>query len=163
MAKEFSFDIVSKADVQEVRNAMDQVRREVANRYDFKGTKVSAEFVNDEISLTADDEFRMKQLQDIVVSKMVKRGIDSRQLDYGKLEPGSGVSVKQKATLKQGIPQDLAKQMIQRIKDEKLNVKTQFQGDAVRVTGKDKDELQKTMAFVKGLKLELPVKFENYR
>ena len=163
MAKEYSFDIVSKADVQEVRNAMDQVRREVANRYDFKGTKVSAEFENDVISLIADDEFRMKQLQDIVVSKMIKRGIDSRQLEYGKLEPGSGISVKQKATLKQGIPQEQGKQIIQRIKDEKLSVKTQFQGDAVRVTGKDKDELQKTMAFVKGLKLEVPVQFENYR
>ena len=163
MAKEYSFDIVSKADEQEVRNAMDQVRREVANRYDFKGTKVSAEFENGEISLVADDEFRMKQLQDIVVSKMVKRGIDSRQLDYGKLEPGSGISVKQKATLKQGIPQDQAKPMIKKIKDEKLNVKAQIQGDAVRITGKDKDELQKTMAFVKGLKLEVPVQFENYR
>ena len=163
MAKEFSFDIVSKADMMEVRNAIDQVRREVANRYDFKGTKVAAEFENDVITLTADDEFRMDQLKDIVISKMVKRGVDSRQLDYGKLEPGSGVSVRQKVTMKQGIEQEHARPMIKQIKDEGLKVKAQFQGDAIRITGKDKDELQKTMAFVKGLKLPMPVKFENYR
>jgi len=163
MAKEFSFDIVSKADMMEVRNAIDQVRREVANRFDFKGTKVAVEFENDEINLTADDEFRMNQLKDILIGKMVKRGIDPRQLDYGKLEPGSGVSVRQKVTMKQGIEQDHARPMIKQIKDKGLKVKAQIQGDAVRVTGKDKDELQKTMEFVKSLKLPMPVKFENYR
>ena len=111
----------------------------------------------------ADDEFRMDQLKDIMVGKMVKRGIDSRQLEYGKLEPGSGVSVRQKVTLKQGISQEIAKPMIKQIKDAKLKVKTQIQGETVRVAAKDKDELQKVMTFVKGLKLEIPVQFENYR
>lgn len=163
MAKEFSFDIVSKADMMEVKNAVDQVRREVSQRYDFKGTKVAVEFENDELKLTADDEFRMDQLKDIVISKMIKRGIDSRQLDYSKLEPGAGISVWQKVTFKQGIDQDQAKPMIKQIKDKKLKVQARIQGDTVRVTGKDKDELQKTMDFVKSLKLSVPVQFENYR
>lgn len=162
-AKEFSFDIVSSADMMEVKNAVDQAKRELANRYDFKGTKAAIEFEKDEIGLVADDEFRMGQLMDILTSKMIKRGIELRQLDFGKLEPGSGVSVRQKVTLKQGIKQEDAKPLIKQIKDKGLKVQAQIQGDAVRVSGKDKDELQKVMAFVKSLDLPMPVKFENYR
>lgn len=161
--KEFSFDIVSNADVMEVRNAIDQAQREVLHRYDFKGTKAEIVFEKDDITLIADDEFRMGQLKDIVESKMIKRGIDLRQLDYGKLEPGSGVSVRQKVGLKQGISQEVAKPLVKQIKDKGLKVQAQIQGDAVRVTGKDKDELQKVIAFVKSLDLPVPVRFENYR
>lgn len=163
MAKEFSFDIVSKADMMEVKNGVDQAKRELQNRYDFKGTMASIAFENEEIDLVADDEFRMGQLKDIVTSKLMKRGIDLRQLDEGKIEAGTGVSVKQKIGIKQGIPQDQAKPLAKQIKDAKLKVQAQVQGEAVRVSGKSKDDLQKAMAFVKGLKLELPVKFENYR
>jgi uncharacterized protein YajQ (UPF0234 family) len=162
-AKEFSFDIVSRADMMEVRNAVDQAKRELANRYDFKGTKAEIQFEKDEITLVADDEFRMGQLTDILTSKMVKRGIELRQLDFGKLEPGSGVSVRQKVTMKQGIAQEHAKPLIKQIKDKGLKVQAQIQGDTVRVTGKDKDELQKAIAFVKSLDLPVPVRFENYR
>ncbi len=162
-AKEFSFDIVSSADMMEVRNGVDQAKRELANRYDFKGSKAAIEFEKDEITLIADDEFRMGQLTDILTSKMIKRGIELRQLDFGKMEPGTGVSVKQKVTMKQGIAQEHAKPLIKQIKDKGLKVQAQIQGDAVRVTGKDKDELQKVMAFVKSLELPMPIKFENYR
>ena len=162
-AKEFSFDIVSKADMMEVRNAIDQAQREIQHRYDFKGTKVEIQFEKDDITLVADDDFRLGQLKDIFESKMIKRGIDLRQLDYGKMEPGSGISVRQAVKLKQGISQDHAKPLIKQIKDKGLKVQAQIQGDAVRVTGKDKDELQKAIAFVKALEFAVPLTFENYR
>lgn len=162
-SKEFSFDIVSSADMMEVKNAVDQARRELANRYDFKGSKAEIQFEKDDITLVADDEFKLSQLTDILTSKMIKRGIELRQLDFGTVEPGSGVSVRQKVTLKQGIKQEHAKPMIKQIKDKGLKVQAQIQGDAVRVSGKDKDELQKVMAFVKSLDLPMPVRFENYR
>lgn len=161
--KEFSFDIVSKADMMEVKNAVDQAKKEVANRYDFKGSKVEIEFEKEDITLHADDEFRLNQVTDILNSKMIKRGIELRQLDYGKVEQGSGISVRQKVTMKQGIAQEHAKPLIKQIKDKGLKVQAQIQGDAVRVSGKDKDELQKAMAFVKSLSLPVPVRFENYR
>lgn len=161
--KEFSFDIVSKADMMEVKNAVDQAKKEVANRYDFKGTKVEIQHEKDDITLIADDEFRLGQLTDILNGKMIKRGIELRQLDYGKIEQGSGISVRQKVTMKQGISQDHAKPLIKQIKDKGLKVQAQIQGDTVRVTGKDKDELQKAIAFVKSLQLPIPVRFENYR
>lgn len=162
-AKEFSFDIVSKADMMEVRNAIDQAQRELAHRYDFKGTSAEIVFEKEDITLVGDDEFRLGQLKDIFESKMIKRGIDLRQLDYGKVEPGSGISVRQKVKLKQGITQDQAKPLVKQIKDKGFKAQAQIQGDAVRVSGKDKDELQKVMAFVKGLDLPVPVNFENYR
>jgi len=162
-AKEFSFDIVSKADMMEVKNAVDQAQRELEHRYDFKGTMAEIKHEKDDITLIADDEFRMGQLKDIFESKMIKRGIELRQLDYGKLEPGSGISVRQKVTLKQGISQDHAKPLIKQIKDKGLKVQAQIQGDAIRVTGKDKDELQKVIHFVKGLDLPMPIRFDNYR
>lgn len=161
--KDFSFDIVSKPDMQEVRNAVDQAQRELANRYDFKGSKTEIHFEKDDLTLVADDEFRMDQLKDILISKFVKRGVDMRFLDYGKIEHGSGLTIRQKVMLKTGIPQDQAKPLIKQIKDKGLKVQAQIQGDAVRVTGKDKDELQKVIAFVKGLDLPIPVLFENYR
>ena len=162
-AKEFSFDIVSKVDLQEVRNAVDQAQRELANRYDFKGTKAEIQLDKDQLTLIADDEFRMGQLKDIVESKLIKRGVDIRQIEYGKPEPGSGLTIRQKVTFRQGISQDVAKPLVKQIKDKGLKVQAQIQGEAVRVSGKDKDDLQKAIAFVKGLSLEIPVTFENYR
>jgi hypothetical protein len=162
-SKDFSFDIVSKADPMEVKNAVDQAQREIAHRYDFKGTMAEIRLEKDDITLVADDEFRMGQLKDVLISKMVKRGIDLRQLDYGKVEHGTGISIRQKVLLVQGITQDQARPLIKQIKDKGFKVQAQIQGDAVRVLGKDKDELQKAMAFVKSLELPVPVSFENYR
>lgn len=161
---EFSFDIVSRADKQEVKNALDQAQRDLANRYDLKGTKCEIVTEKDETTLIADDEFRMDQLKEIVFSKLIKRGIDGRQIEWGDLEPGAGISVKSKLNLKVGIAQDKAKALTKQIRDNKaLKVNSQIQGDEVRVASKDKDELQKTMKFVKGLDLDYPVEFVNMR
>jgi uncharacterized protein YajQ (UPF0234 family) len=160
---EFSFDIVSRADKMEVKNAIDQAEKDLANRYDLKGTKCEIVAEKDDITLIADDEFRMDQLKDIVFSKMIKRGIDARQLEWGDLEPGAGISVKCKLTLKQGIAQDKAKPLMKQIRDKGLKVQAQIQGDEVRVTSKSKDDLQKTIAFVKSLDLDFPVDFVNMR
>jgi len=162
-AKDFSFDIVSKVDQMEVRNAVDQAQKELANRYDFRGSKAEIRFEKDDITLVADDEFRMEQLKDILVTKLLKRGIDIRQIDYGKAEAGTGLTIRQKVEFKQGIKQDLAKSIIKQIKDKGLKVQAQIQGEELRVTGKDKDELQKAIALVKGMDLTVPVKFVNYR
>lgn len=162
-APDFSFDIVSRADKMEVKNAMDQAHRELANRYDFKGSKCEIIEEKDDITLVADDEFKMDQLKDIVVSKMLKRGIDIRQLDWGKIEPGAGISIRQKLLLKTGIAQDQAKPLIKQIKDKGLKVQAQIQGDEIRVSSKSKDDLQKAIQFVKGLNLEFPVDFVNFR
>ena len=162
-AVDFSFDIVSKADLMEVKNAVDQAEKELSNRYDMKGTKAEIIHEKEDITLVADDEFRMDQLKDIVFSKMLKRGIDARQIEWGKLEPGAGISVRCKMTLKQGIAQDKAKALVKQIRDKGMKVQPQIQGDEVRVSSKSKDDLQKAMAFVKGLDLEYPVNFVNFR
>jgi len=162
-AVDFSFDIVSKADLMEVKNAMGQAEKDLANRYDLKGTKCEIVAEKDEYSLIADDEFRMDQLKDIVFSKLIKRGIDARSIEWGKIEPGAGISVKCKLTLKQGIAQEKAKPLIKQIKDKGLKVQAQIQGDEIRVSAKSKDDLQKTIQFVKSLDLEFQVDFVNMR
>ena len=163
-ATEYSFDIVSRADKQEVKNALDQAERDLANRYDLKGSKCEIVTEKEETTLIADDEFKMDQLKEILFSKLIKRGIDGRQIEWGDLEPGAGISVKCKLKLKTGIDQDKAKLLTKQIRDNKaLKVQSQIQGDEIRVTSKDKDELQKTMKFVKGLDLDFPVEFVNMR
>lgn len=161
--KEFSFDIVSKPDMQEVRNAVDQAQRELANRYDFKGSKCEITFEKDNFSILADDDFRLQQIKDILLSKFVKRDVDVRFIEYGTPEHASGMSLRVKVTIKEGMTQDHSKPLVKQIKDKGLKVQAQIQGDAVRVTSKDKDELQKVIVFVKGLDLAIPVTFTNYR
>ena len=161
--KEFSFDIVSRVDQQEVRNAVDQAQKELFNRYDFRGSKSEIQFEKDQLTLIADDDFKMKQLKDIVESKLIKRGIDLRQIDYGKAEAATGLTIRQKVDFKTGFKQDDAKAIIKQIKEKGLKVQSQIQGEELRVTAKDKDELQKTITFVKSLKLPVPVSFVNYR
>lgn len=163
MAADFSFDIVSEVDKMEVKNAFNQAEKELQNRYDFKGTKAAMELADDAIDLTADDEFRMGQLYDIVFSKLIKRGIDAKMIETGKIEVAGGMTVKQKVTFKQGIPTDQAKALVKQIKESKIKVNVQIQGEEVRVSGKSKDDLQKTMQFVKGLELPYAVNFTNYR
>lgn len=161
--KDFSFDIVSRVDAQEVKNAVDQAQKELDNRYDFRGSKCEIRFEKEEITLVADDEFKMDQLKDILVSKLLKRGIDMRQIGYGKAEAGTGLTIRQKVEFKKGIAQDEAKKIVKAIKDKGIKVNAQIQGDELRVTGKDKDDLQKAIAFVKTLDLTVPVNFVNYR
>lgn len=149
--------------MMEVKNAVDQAQKELANRYDLKGTKAEIQHEKEDITLIADDEFRMDQLKDIVFSKMMKRGIDPRQMEWGKLEPGAGISVKCKLILKVGIPQEKAKALTKQIRDKGLKVQAQIQGEEVRVSSKSKDDLQKTIQFVKSLDLDYPVDFVNMR
>ncbi|CAN5592577.1 YajQ family cyclic di-GMP-binding protein [soil metagenome] len=160
---EFSFDIVSRADGMEIKNALNQADKDLASRYDLKGTKCEIVREKEDVHLVADDEFRMDQLKEIVVSKLMKRGIDFRQIDWGKVEPGAGISVRCDLKFKTGIEQSKAKALAKQIKDNGLKVQTQIQGEEVRVTSKSKDDLQKAMAFVKGLDLDYPVDFVNMR
>lgn len=162
-AVDFSFDIVSRVDDMEVKNAIGQAEKDLSNRYDLKGTKCEIIHEKDDITLIADDEFRMDQLKDIVFSKLIKRGIDARSIEWGKLEPGAGISVKLKLTFKTGIAQDKAKPLIKQIRDKGLKVNAQIQGEEIRVTSKSKDDLQKAIQFVKGLELDFPVDFVNFR
>jgi len=163
-SKDFSFDVVSKVDQQEVRNGVDQAQKELGNRYDFRGSKCEIQFEKDQLTLIADDEFKMEQLKDILITKLLKRGIDLRQIHYAKAEHGSGMTIRQKVEFKQGIEQDVAKSIIKQMKENKaLKVQAQIQCDELRVSGKDKDDLQKAIAFIKGLELPVPVNFTNYR
>lgn len=163
VAKESSFDIVSRVDWQEVKNAIDQAKRELANRYDFKGSASEINLTADSVELVADDEFKLGQLRDIVDGKLVKRSIDLRHVEYGKVTPGAKMTVEQKLSFKKGISQDLGKTISKAIRDSKLKVTSQLQGDELRVNGKDKDDLQKVIALVKGMDLPVPVEFVNYR
>jgi uncharacterized protein YajQ (UPF0234 family) len=160
---DFSFDIVSRADMMEVKNAIDQAQKELANRYDFKGGKSEIRHEKDDITLIADDEFKMDQLKDIVFSKMLKRGIDARQIEWGKPEPATGLTIKMKLILKTGIEMEKAKALTKQIRDKGLKVQAQIQGEEVRVSSKSKDDLQKAITFVKSLELPYPVNFVNFR
>lgn len=160
---QFSFDIVSRVDQQEVRNAVDQAQKELMNRWDLKGTHSEIEFEKDQITLTGGDEMKLGMVRDILFSKLIKRGIDARQVDYGKEEPATGMSLRQKVNFKQGIEQETGKQISKSIRDSGIKVNAQIQGDELRVSGKSKDDLQKAMALVKGMDLPVPVEFTNYR
>jgi uncharacterized protein YajQ (UPF0234 family) len=162
-AQEHSFDIVSTVDLHEVKNAYNQAVKELENRYDFRGSVAKIEFDGKEMNLTAEDEFRLDQVRDIVFSKLVRRGVEAKMTEYGRPEPGSGMSVRQRVTFKQGLSQDHAKALVKQIKDTGLKVNAQIQGDQVRVSGKSKDDLQKVIQFVKGLDLPYSVDFTNYR
>ncbi|MBN8689470.1 MAG: YajQ family cyclic di-GMP-binding protein [Armatimonadetes bacterium] len=162
-ASSFSFDIVSKVDQQEVRNAVDQAQKELMNRWDLKNTNTEILFEKDQITLVGGDEGKLSQVRDILFSKLIKRGIDSRQIEYGKEEPASGMSVRQKVEFKNGIEQEVAKNITKALRDSGIKVTSQIQGDELRVSGKSKDDLQKAITFVKGLDLPVPVLFTNYR
>lgn len=158
-----SFDVVSDFDQQELVNALDQVRREVATRYDFKGSKVSLELGKGEITLHADDEFRAGAVKDLIQSKAVRRGLSLKIFDWGKLEPASGGTVRQQIGLKRGLTTDQAKEISKMIRERFGKLKPQVQGDAVRVSGKSKDELQQVITFLRELDYPVALQFENYR
>ncbi len=165
MASDSSFDIVSNIDFQEVDNALNQARKEIIQRYDFKDSKSSIELKEKEkeIILVSDDEFKMKSVVDIVQSKIIKRGIHLKALKFGKIEPAANSTVRQVISLRVGIEKEDAKLLTKMIKDSKLKVNAQIMEDQVRVTGKSKDDLQSVIQMVKNADLPFPVQFSNYR
>jgi cyclic-di-GMP-binding protein len=158
-----SFDIVSKTDMQEVDNAVNSTAREVANRYDFKGTKSSIERKEAEIIIIADDDYKLKAMQEMLKVHFTKRKIEPTALDFGKPEPAANATIRQAVKVKQGIEQELAKQVVKAIKDSKMKVQASIKGDELRVQGAKKDDLQATMALVRGMNLQLPLQFVNFR
>lgn len=163
MASEYSFDIVSQVDIQELNNAVQQAMREIENRFDFKGSKSSISVEENELVLISDDENKLQSVIDILQSKMVKRGVPIRNLQFGAIEPAASATVRQRITVVQGIDQANAKKMNTIIKNSKLKVKTQIQGDQIRVSGKNKDDLQQIMQLLKKSDLPLELQFVNYR
>lgn len=158
-----TFDIVSKTEMPEVDNAVANAMREISTRYDFKGSQSTIGFENDEISLFADDDMKLRQLHEVLQGNLSKRGVDIGVLDYQTPEQAAGQSVRQKVVIKQGIDKELAKKIVKDIKGKKLKVQVAIQGDELRVTGKKRDDLQGVIAFCKGLKLEQPLQYVNFR
>jgi hypothetical protein len=157
-----SFDIVSEVNLQEVRNAVDQANREISTRFDFKGTNAKVEHTEIKINLTAQNEFQLKQMFDILENKLIKRGIGVGSLTIGKVNTNLN-EARQEITIKQGIDSELAKKLVKIIKDSKMKVQTAIQGEQVRVTGKKRDDLQEVIALVRQQKIELPLQFTNFR
>lgn len=164
MAAEFSFDITSKVDLTEVKNAIDQTEKEIASRYDFRETKSTLELEDNTVKLLSDDEFHLTTLIEILRGKMAKRNISLKALEYGKIEAGSRGTARQTITLRQGIPTDEAKKLVKLIKDAGIKVNAQIQGEQLRVTGKDKDALQAVQKLIHSQEdLPFDVEFSNYR
>ncbi|WP_285855547.1 YajQ family cyclic di-GMP-binding protein [Paenibacillus camelliae] len=163
MMSEYSFDIVSNVDLQELSNAVTQAEREISTRFDFKGSKTNLTLVKDELTIVSDDDYKLNAVIDILLAKMVKRNVPTKNLDYGKIEGASGGTVRQKIKIRQGIEQDISKKINTLIKDSKLKVKSQIQGDQLRVTGKSKDDLQAVMHMLRNAKLDLDLQFVNFR
>ncbi|HEX4984903.1 MAG TPA: YajQ family cyclic di-GMP-binding protein [Burkholderiales bacterium] len=158
-----SFDIVSEVNQVELKNALDQANREISNRFDFKGSDARVEHADKVLTVFADDEFKLGQVYDVLVGKLAKRGVDVRSLQRGKIEAVSGDKVKQAITVKVGIDQELGKKIQKLIKDAKLKVQASIQGEAVRVSGAKKDELQLAIALVRKNVTDYPVQFNNFR
>jgi len=158
-----SFDVVSQVDRQEVDNAVNQTRKEIGQRYDFKGNKTEIVLEGDSIQIVSDDDFKVKAAVDILQSKLVRRSISLKALVYGKIEPAAGGRAKQTITVQQGIAIEKARQIVKLVKEKKLKVQSQIQGDQVRVSGKKRDDLQAVIQLLKAQDLDLPLQFINYR
>jgi cyclic-di-GMP-binding protein len=157
-----SFDVVSELDKHEVRNAVDQANRELGNRFDFRGTKCAFELDEFVVTLKADGEFQLKQMLEILKPRLVARGVDIRCMEVA--DPESNLAAaRQKVTLKQGVDQKNAKDLIRQLKDAKIKVEAQINGEKLRVSGKKRDDLQAAIALLRGLELDLPLQFENFR
>ena len=164
MAGESSFDVVSRVDPQELDNALNQARKEIAGRFDFKNSVASIENDAATITVLADDEMKLRNVIDIIQSKAVKRGIDLKAFDLSKApEPASGSALRQKIAIRAGIPKDKSKPLIEAIKAAKLKVQAQYQDEQIRVSGKSKDDLQKVQQLLRTMDYELPLQFVNYR
>ena len=159
-----SFDIVSEVEKTEVKNAVEQTNKEVSTRFDFKGSDARVEQAEMKLTVWADNEFQLDQVQDILNGKLAKRGVDIRCLEVGdKIEKVSGNKVKRGCEIKVGVESELAKKIVKHIKDSKMKVQASIQGDAVRVTGKSRDDLQAAIAFVKKTITEFPLQYQNFR
>jgi hypothetical protein len=165
MAQENSFDVVSKVDLQEVQNAVQQASKEIVTRFDFRGSKSKIEWNEKELelTLTSDDEHKLKSVVDILETKLVKRGIAVKSLDFQKVEPAAGATVRQAVKVQQGIPIEKARAIVKAIKDSKIKVQASIQADQVRVAGKSRDDLQSVIALLRGEDFGLPLQFLNYR
>lgn len=163
MAAESSFDVVSRVDAQELDNALNQTRKEIAGRFDFKHSKTSVESTDKTITILTEDELKLKNVLDILQSKATKRGISLKAFEYGKIEPAAGGTVRQVVTVKTGIPKEKAKALLDAVKAAKLKVTVQYQDEQLRVSGKTKDDLQKVQQILRALDYELPLQFVNYR
>jgi cyclic-di-GMP-binding protein len=158
-----SFDIVSQTDLAEVDNALHNVAREITQRYDFKGSKSRVERKDNELTIHADDELKLKQMHELLQGHLAKRKIEPGVLDYKTPEKAAGQSVRQVVAIKTGIDKELARRLVKDIKNAKLKVQVAIQGDELRVTGKKRDDLQEVIAYVKGLSIEQPLQFSNFR
>ncbi|GAC1311107.1 MAG: YajQ family cyclic di-GMP-binding protein [Vulcanimicrobiaceae bacterium] len=160
---DFSFDVVSKIDAQELDNALNQTRKEIDGRFDFKNSKTTIDNTDKDITITTDDELKLKNIVDVLQSRANKRGISLKTFDFGKVEPAAGNAVRQVISLKSGIAKDKSRTVIEAIKAAKLKVTAQYQDEQVRVAGKSKDDLQKAQVLLKGLDIDVPLQFTNYR
>ncbi len=158
-----SFDIVSEVNQVEVRNAIDQANKELSTRFDFKGSDARVELADKVLTLHADDDFKLSQVTDIVTAKLAKRGVDTRSLKPGTVEKVSGNKVKQTVTVRTGVEQELAKKIVKLVKEGKLKVQASIQGDAVRVSGAKRDDLQDAIALVKKSITDYPLQYGNFR
>ena len=157
-----SFDTVSEVDLHEVSNAVDQANREIGNRYDFKGSSARVVQAEYQLTIQADNEFQLNQVKDILHLKLAKRGVDLGSLEEGKLETTIN-QARQTLRVQQGIPQDIAKRIVKLVKDARLKVQASVQGDKVRVSGKNRDDLQKVIAMLKDAAIDLPLQYSNFR
>jgi uncharacterized protein YajQ (UPF0234 family) len=158
-----SFDVVSEVNTQEVANAVDQANREISGRFDFRGSDARVEWADGNLTLHADDEFKVEQVRDILHNKLTKRMVDVASLEPGTMEKAAGGKARQGIRVREGIDTDTARKMVKLIKDSKLKVQVAIQGDKVRVTGKQRDDLQAVMAFLRKQDLGLPLQYTNFR
>ena len=163
MAQQNSFDIVSKVDRAEITNAINQTAKEVGQRFDFKGSHANVALEENALVLSAEDETRLRNMNDILQQKLVRRGIPLKALSYGKVEPAAGGTVRQRVDIQQGIPQEKAKEVVKFIKDNKYKVQASIQGETVRVSAKDRDTLQEVISALKGNDFGIDMTFDNYR
>lgn len=163
MAQQNSFDIVSEVDRAEITNAINQTVKEVRQRFDFKGSTATVALEANELILTAEDETKLRNMNDIFQQKLVRRGVPLKALSYGTVDPAAGGTVRQKVQIQQGIPQEKAKEVVRFIKDSKTKVQASIQGDIVRVAGKDRDTLQAVIADLKSKDFGINMQFSNYR
>ena len=165
MAQEFSFDVVSRVDLQEVANAVQQASKEIATRFDFRGSASKIEWDDKALALTliSDDAGKLKSVVDILETRLVKRGIAVKALEFGKVEPAAGGTAKRKVTVQQGIAIEKAREIVKLVKDSKKKAQASIQGDLVRISGKDRDTLQETIALLKGHDFGIDLQFTNYR
>ena len=158
-----SFDVVSRVAMQEVRNAVEQTNREIANRFDFKGSDARVELAEARLTLFADDEFKLKQLKDILLPRLVKRQVDLECLDESRIEVAAGGKVRQELRIREGIDAELARRITRLVKDSRIKAQAAIQADQVRVTGKQRDDLQAVIVLLRAQKLGLPLQFVNFR